>query len=80
MDPERRGVLPVARIVMEPWDGPAALIFTDGVAVGAALDRNGLRPLRYWATDDRARGVRVGGRRRRPAAGRSVAGSSVRAR
>ncbi|MGH2637555.1 MAG: glutamate synthase central domain-containing protein, partial [Actinomycetota bacterium] len=37
---------------MEPWDGPAALVFTDGRTVGAALDRNGLRPLRYAATDD----------------------------
>ena len=37
---------------MEPWDGPAALVFTDGHVVGAALDRNGLRPLRYAATDD----------------------------
>ncbi len=38
--------------LVEPWDGPAALIFTDGVRVGAALDRNGLRPLRYAACDD----------------------------
>ena len=38
--------------LMEPWDGPAALVFTDGVVVGAALDRNGLRPMRYAATDD----------------------------
>jgi glutamate synthase domain-containing protein 2/glutamate synthase domain-containing protein 1/glutamate synthase domain-containing protein 3 len=37
---------------MEPWDGPAALVFTDGLVVGAALDRNGLRPMRYAATDD----------------------------
>jgi glutamate synthase (ferredoxin) len=36
----------------EPWDGPAALIFTDGQTVGAALDRNGLRPCRYLVTDD----------------------------
>jgi glutamate synthase (ferredoxin) len=52
MDPERRGFYRWHSSLMEPWDGPAALIFTDGVAVGAALDRNGLRPLRYWATDD----------------------------
>ena len=39
--------------LMEPWDGPAALVFTNGRTVGAALDRNGLRPLRYWITDDR---------------------------
>ncbi|HSJ51079.1 MAG TPA: glutamate synthase central domain-containing protein, partial [Actinomycetota bacterium] len=37
---------------MEPWDGPAALVFTDGRVVGAALDRNGLRPQRYATTDD----------------------------
>ncbi len=36
--------------IMEPWDGPAALIFTDGIKVGAALDRNGLRPARYTIT------------------------------
>ena len=35
---------------MEPWDGPAALCFTDGRTVAAALDRNGLRPLRSWVT------------------------------
>ena len=52
MDQERRGFYRWHSSLMEPWDGPAALIFTDGVAVGAALDRNGLRPLRYWATDD----------------------------
>ena len=38
--------------LMEPWDGPAAVVFTDGRVVGAALDRNGLRPLRYAVTDD----------------------------
>ena len=38
--------------LMEPWDGPAGLIFTDGVRVGAALDRNGLRPLRYAVCED----------------------------
>ncbi|MGH2683627.1 MAG: glutamate synthase-related protein [Actinomycetota bacterium] len=38
--------------VMEPWDGPAALVFTDGARVGAALDRNGLRPLRYAVCED----------------------------
>jgi glutamate synthase domain-containing protein 2/glutamate synthase domain-containing protein 3/glutamate synthase domain-containing protein 1 len=38
--------------LMEPWDGPAAIVFTDGRIVGAALDRNGLRPLRYAVTDD----------------------------
>jgi glutamate synthase (ferredoxin) len=38
--------------LMEPWDGPAAIVFTDGRVVGAALDRNGLRPLRYAVTED----------------------------
>ncbi|MFN3217461.1 MAG: glutamate synthase large subunit [Acidimicrobiales bacterium] len=38
--------------IMEPWDGPASIIFTDGTVVGAVLDRNGLRPSRYWVTDD----------------------------
>ncbi|HIT75644.1 MAG TPA: glutamate synthase large subunit, partial [Candidatus Avipropionibacterium avicola] len=38
--------------LMEPWDGPACVIFTDGTVVGAQLDRNGLRPGRYWVTDD----------------------------
>ena len=37
---------------MEPWDGPAAIAFTDGTVVGAQLDRNGFRPLRYWVTDE----------------------------
>ena len=38
--------------MMEPWDGPAAIAFTDGVRIGATLDRNGLRPARYVITDD----------------------------
>lgn len=38
--------------IMEPWDGPAAVVFTDGVVVGAKLDRNGLRPARYFVTED----------------------------
>ena len=38
--------------IVEPWDGPAAVVFTDGRYVGAALDRNGLRPIRYNITDD----------------------------
>ncbi|MGH7242601.1 MAG: glutamate synthase large subunit [Phycisphaerales bacterium] len=38
--------------LMEPWDGPAALVFSDGRIAAAALDRNGLRPMRYWITDD----------------------------
>ncbi|MEM7092872.1 MAG: glutamate synthase large subunit [Actinomycetota bacterium] len=38
--------------LMEPWDGPASIAFTDGTVMGAVLDRNGLRPSRYWVTDD----------------------------
>lgn len=38
--------------IMEPWDGPASISFTDGKMIGATLDRNGLRPSRYWVTDD----------------------------
>merc|ERR1719174_1706299 len=38
--------------IMEPWDGPAMLAFTDGRYIGATLDRNGLRPSRYYVTDD----------------------------
>jgi glutamate synthase (NADPH/NADH) large chain len=38
--------------VMEPWDGPASIAFTDGTVIGAVLDRNGLRPSRFWVTDD----------------------------
>lgn len=38
--------------IMEPWDGPAMMAFTDGRYIGATLDRNGLRPSRYYVTDD----------------------------
>ena len=38
--------------LMEPWDGPASIAFTDGTVIGAVLDRNGLRPSRYWVTDE----------------------------
>ena len=38
--------------LMEPWDGPASIAFTDGTVIGAVLDRNGLRPSRYWVTED----------------------------
>jgi glutamate synthase domain-containing protein 1 len=48
--PDRRAFYRYHAALMEPWDGPAALIFTDGRRVGAALDRNGLRPLRYLTT------------------------------
>ncbi|MEI2712830.1 MAG: glutamate synthase large subunit [Nocardioides sp.] len=52
MDAKRRAFYEFHSTVMEPWDGPAAVVFTDGSQVGAVLDRNGLRPSRYWVTDD----------------------------
>jgi glutamate synthase domain-containing protein 2/glutamate synthase domain-containing protein 1/glutamate synthase domain-containing protein 3 len=52
MAPDIRDFYRYHACLVEPWDGPAALIFTDGVRVGAALDRNGLRPLRYHVRSD----------------------------
>ncbi|WP_424214250.1 glutamate synthase large subunit [Streptomyces sp. BI20] len=52
MDPARRAFYQYHATMMEPWDGPACVTFTDGVQVGAVLDRNGLRPGRYWVTDE----------------------------
>jgi glutamate synthase (NADPH/NADH) large chain len=52
MDPARRAFYEYHSRLIEPWDGPAAVAFTDGRLVGAVLDRNGLRPARYWVTDD----------------------------
>ncbi|MEU5640526.1 glutamate synthase large subunit [Streptomyces milbemycinicus] len=52
MDPARRAFYRYHSTLMEPWDGPACVTFTDGTQVGAVLDRNGLRPGRYWVTDD----------------------------
>jgi glutamate synthase (NADPH/NADH) large chain len=52
MDPARRAFYEYHSLLMEPWDGPAAVSFTDGALVGATLDRNGLRPGRYWITED----------------------------
>ena len=52
MDPDRRAFYEYHAALMEPWDGPACVTFTDGTVVGAVLDRNGLRPGRYWVTDD----------------------------
>ncbi len=52
MDHARRAFYRYHASLMEPWDGPAAVCFTDGTVVGAVLDRNGLRPARYWVTDD----------------------------
>ncbi|MER5871391.1 glutamate synthase large subunit [Streptomyces sp. NPDC002044] len=52
MDPALRAFYKYHSTQMEPWDGPACVTFTDGTQVGAVLDRNGLRPGRYWVTDD----------------------------
>ncbi|WP_343965795.1 glutamate synthase central domain-containing protein, partial [Oryzihumus leptocrescens] len=52
MDPARRAFYEFHSTFMEPWDGPACVTFTDGTVIGAVLDRNGLRPGRYWVTDD----------------------------
>ncbi|GAA4954012.1 glutamate synthase large subunit [Yinghuangia aomiensis] len=52
MDAARRDFYRFHGTVMEPWDGPACVTFTDGTQIGAVLDRNGLRPSRYWVTDD----------------------------
>ncbi len=52
MDENRRAFYEYHAAMMEPWDGPAAIAFTDGVRIGATLDRNGLRPARYIVTDD----------------------------
>ena len=52
MDPQRRAFYEYHAAMLEPWDGPAAMIFTDGRQVGATLDRNGLRPARFVVTDD----------------------------
>jgi glutamate synthase (NADPH/NADH) large chain len=52
MDPKQRAFYEYYAALMEPWDGPAAIAFTDGRQIGATLDRNGLRPARYVITDD----------------------------
>src|SRR5213595_4335498 len=52
MEPALRGFYEFHECLVEPWDGPAALAFSDGVFVGSALDRNGLRPCRYKITRD----------------------------
>ena len=67
--PNRDGELPAElggfyafhSCLMEPWDGPAAVAFTDGRVIGATLDRNGLRPGRWVVTQGRPRGARLGG-------------------
>ena len=52
MEPRRRAFYEYHAAMMEPWDGPASIVFTDGRQIGATLDRNGLRPSRYCVTDD----------------------------
>ncbi len=52
MDARRRAFYAYHATLMEPWDGPALIAFTDGTVIGAVLDRNGLRPGRYWVTSD----------------------------
>ena len=79
MDAERKAFYRYHAALMEPWDGPASIAFTDGTVIGAVLDRNGLRPSRYWVTDDdrvimASRGRRA--RRRRPRRSCARAGSS----
>src|SRR2546421_8320989 len=52
MSTEKRAFYRFHSSLMEPWDGPASIAFTDGTVIGAVLDRNSLRPSRYWVTDD----------------------------
>jgi glutamate synthase (NADPH/NADH) large chain len=52
MDAAKRAFYQFHAALMEPWDGPASIAFTDGTVIGAVLDRNGLRPSRYWVTSD----------------------------
>ncbi len=83
MDPARRAFYQFHASLMEPWDGPANVGFTDGSVIGAVLDRNGLRPGRYWVTDDGLVVLGSRGRRARPrpgacrAQGAAAAGADV---
>ena len=52
MPQEKRDFYEYHSSLMEPWDGPASIAFTDGTLIGAVLDRNGLRPSRYLVTDE----------------------------
>lgn len=52
IDPNKKAFYEFHSCLMEPWDGPACVTFTDGELIGAVLDRNGLRPGRFWVTDD----------------------------
>ena len=62
MGAEKRAFYEYHSCLMEPWDGPASIAFTDGVRIGAVLDRNGLRPSRYYVTKDDLVIMAVGGR------------------
>ena len=66
--------------LVEPWDGPAGIVFTDGHVVGAALDRNGLRPLRYAVVDDGLVVCSLRGGRDSAARGRARPPRAARAR
>src|SRR5258708_22470206 len=52
MSAEKKAFYEYHSCLMEPWDGPASIVFTDGIRVAAVLDRNGLRPARYYVTKD----------------------------
>src|SRR4029453_18884558 len=52
MSPEKKAFYEYHSCLLEPWDGPASIAFTDGIRIGAVLDRNGLRPSRYYVTKD----------------------------
>ncbi|GIT34830.1 MAG: hypothetical protein Ct9H300mP4_11490 [Gammaproteobacteria bacterium] len=52
IDPTRKAFYEYQSMMMEPWDGPASITFTNGDLIGAVLDRNGLRPSRYYVTTD----------------------------
>ena len=75
-DPDKKAFYEYHASLMEPWDGPAAVAFTDGRFVGATLDRNGLRPARYLVTND---GLVITGVGNRRAAGQARRGQVSRA-
>ena len=78
LDPEVRGFYRYHSALMEPWDGPAGIVFTDGIGVGARLDRNGLRPLRYQVCEDGFVAVLLRGRRHRRPRSRQGAARAAR--
>ena len=76
MSPERKAFYEYHSSLMEPWDGPASIAFTDGTVIGAVLDRNGLRPSRYYVTKDDLVDHGVRGRRARHPAARTSSSRS----